>query len=190
VWRADIAKFFDSVDHAVLKRLIRRHVADLNALNLLDLVIDSYQHNNHGGGGKHGIPIGNLTSQIFANLYLNEFDRYIRHNIKPLGYMRYGDDFVLFMPTYKDVISAKVKATQWLSNTLCLRVHAKNNNIQKAWKGLYFLGHKIYPYAPMSIDSDMQAKVYQKVTPSNVGSYSAMRLSAKRAKQLPWLLIS
>ncbi|RTK94678.1 RNA-directed DNA polymerase [Candidatus Saccharibacteria bacterium] len=60
------------------------------------------------------MPIGNLTSQIFANIYLNEFDRYVRHTLKPRGYVRYGDDFVLFVDDETEAQKVQIVASKWL----------------------------------------------------------------------------
>jgi RNA-directed DNA polymerase len=89
VWRADISKFFDNVDHLKLKEALKRLVSDSKAQTLLDSIIDSYYYNEQSvSQSRHGIPIGNLTSQIFANIYLSEFDRFVRHTIQPFGYVR------------------------------------------------------------------------------------------------------
>jgi RNA-directed DNA polymerase len=79
VWRADIIKFFDSVDQEVLMQVIKRRVKCADALWLIESIISSYYKNQPG----LGMPIGNLTSQIFANIYLNEFDRFISYKITP-----------------------------------------------------------------------------------------------------------
>lgn len=79
VWRADIIKFFDSVDQDTLMQIIKRRVKCPDALWLIESIISSYKKNQPG----RGMPIGNLTSQIFANIYLNEFDRYIAHKVTP-----------------------------------------------------------------------------------------------------------
>jgi len=128
-----------------------------------------------------------LTSQIFANIYLNEFDRFVRHHIKPFGYIRYGDDFILFMSSKKEAMEAQNLATSWLSDHLHLTVHKKNNAIIRPSQGLYFLGHQIYP-SGISVDGAMARKIKQKINRRNAGSYQAMHLSPKQAKQLPWLL--
>ena len=193
VWRADISKFFDSVDQNILTECLLRYVDDEKALNLLDKVIKSYQaqldRQTDRQTDRHGIPIGNLTSQIFANLYLNEFDRFVRHNLKPLGYVRYGDDFVLFMSGKDEALAAQQSATTRLLNMLHLTIHPKNNVIIKAHNGLFFLGHKIYPHSPISIDDTMKRKIYLSINAQNASSYRSMHLSAKQARQLPWLLL-
>ncbi|PIR86110.1 hypothetical protein COU14_00770, partial [Candidatus Kaiserbacteria bacterium CG10_big_fil_rev_8_21_14_0_10_44_10] len=120
-------------------------------------------------------------------VYLNEFDRFVRHHIKPLGYLRYGDDFVLFMNSQRDATCAQSLATGWLFNLLKLNVHKKNNIIIRPSQGLYFLGHHIYP-SGISVDRIMAGKISQKIDRQNAGNYQAMHLSSKQAKQLPWLL--
>ncbi len=96
VWRGDIAKFFNSMDHTVLRTCLERRVHDPKAQILLDKVLSSPIHNGQSVSQSRscGLPIGNLTSQILANVYLNEFDRFVQHSLKPLAYIRYGDDFI------------------------------------------------------------------------------------------------
>ena len=102
VWRGDVEKFFDHVNHQVLHDCLDGLIINRQALEILDTVIMSYAtcpFEPLGSSDRFkgvGIPIGNLTSQIFANIYLHEFDRYVRHELRPSGYVRYGDDFVLF----------------------------------------------------------------------------------------------
>jgi RNA-directed DNA polymerase len=185
IWRADVKKFFDHVDHRVLKDCLMRVLSNETALSLLNEVIDSYGSVDIG----QGIPIGNLTSQIFANLYLNEFDRFVRHDIKPLAYVRYGDDFVCFMNNYDQAINAQAVSSAWLFDKMRLEIHQKNNLIFKSKSGIYFLGHKIYPRLPMVVDKTMQAKIRRKVDLHNASSYKAMQLSRKYKKQIPWLML-
>ncbi|MEA1910435.1 MAG: reverse transcriptase/maturase family protein [Spirochaetota bacterium] len=89
--KLDVRKYFDSIDHIVLKSQLSRILKDKKILHQLFLLIDSY----HTLPGK-GVPIGNLTSQYFANLYLSCLDHYILEQLKPTGYVRYMDDFVLW----------------------------------------------------------------------------------------------
>ena len=129
-----------------------------------------------------------MTSQIFANVYLNQFDRYVRHELKPLTYVRYGDDFVLFMASQKETQQAQNLATTWLHGQLHLTVHQKNNVIVRSNQGIYFLGHQIYPLSSISVDGFMSGKIKQRVNRQNAGSYRSMHLPRQQAKQLPWLL--
>lgn len=193
VWRADISKFFDHIDHTVLKEGLLRFTSDKTTQELLDKVLGSYMHNeesvsqsvSHG----RGIPIGNLTSQIFANIYLNEFDRFMRHTLKPLGYVRYGDDFVLFLRNETDAREMQAIATKWLVTILKLQVHRKNNVILPAKAGLHFLGHTIYPDSPLAVDRTMIRKIERDIDYRNFASYRAMALPKRYAKQLPWRII-
>ena len=86
--KGDIHHYFQSIDHGVLKKILRRIFKDKELLWLLDLIIDS-----NGAGA--GIPVGNLTSQLFANLYLNELDRFAKETLHVRHYIRYMDDFII-----------------------------------------------------------------------------------------------
>jgi retron-type reverse transcriptase len=186
VWRADITKSFDNVDQKLLKTHLARFVSDKEALNLLVEVIKSYPTDLITS--EVGIPIGNLTSQIFANVYLNELDRFVRHHINPLGYIRYGDDFVLFVNRKEEAEYAKNAITTWLLDVLHLKVHPNNNLAVKTSSGLLFLGHQIYPTSRVSIDKAMTKKLKQRLDRRNAGSYRAMYLPKKLAKRFPWML--
>jgi retron-type reverse transcriptase len=185
LWRGDVEKFFDHVNHRALKTCLRRLVNDQAALALLDEIIDSYSVTE-----QVGIPIGNLTSQIFANIYLHELDRFVRHTVKPLAYVRYGDDFVLFMPSEEAANIAQRLTTNWLLEELGLRVHARNNWVFRARFGLHFLGHAIYPSSPIAVERAMRTKINQRLTARNAVSYQTLRLPAKDRKQAPWHMLA
>jgi retron-type reverse transcriptase len=91
VLKCDVHKFFQSIDHEVLKALIRRSIRDPRVLNVIDLIIDFH---DSGEAGK-GIPIGALTSQLFANVYLDPLDHYMKESCRVKYYARYMDDFVI-----------------------------------------------------------------------------------------------
>src|SRR5579884_2380712 len=114
VWRSDVTKFFDSVDQAILLRLIAHRTRCSNALWLIDEVLSSYYKSKLG----RGMPIGNLTSQIFANVYQNEFDRFMVHKLKPSAYLRYGDDWLCFTPNRDSLESIRQQAIRFLNNAL------------------------------------------------------------------------
>ncbi len=187
VLRADIFKFFDNVNHQTLRECLTRCISETKALDLLDKVIESYSSQLDR---QTGIPIGNLTSQIFANIYLNEFDRFVRHQIKPLGYVRYGDDFVIFEGTKAQVKAIQELVSVWLSVNLALQLNSKNNLVFPAKRGIKFLGHQIYPFSPLAIDRQMTKKVNKQVNIKNMSSYKALHLTRKQTKRLPWLLLN
>ncbi|HVV26182.1 MAG TPA: reverse transcriptase/maturase family protein [Candidatus Saccharimonadales bacterium] len=183
VWRADITKFFDSVDHGRLMACLARKLEPADpALWLCEEVIKSYHLNGAG------IPIGNLTSQIFANIYLQEFDRFVRHQVKPQAYLRYGDDFLLFVPTRRQAYLAHGAATDFLRNDLKLRINPKNDVVVPARDGLKFLGHVVTDTF-LAVDKHTTRLILERVAPRNVSSYRALPLVAEAKDQLDWLLL-
>ena len=132
--KADISKFFDSVDHDVLKNLLSRKLKDQKLSHLPNAVL-----------GK-GIPIGNLTSQYFANFYLTPMDRFIKEKLGVKAYIRYMDDFLLFS-------SDKEQLHRWYSEIKCflqqnVKLHLKTQAtfIGSVSEGIPFLGFRIFPY--------------------------------------------
>ena len=152
-------------------------------------MLGSYAHNGEPASHGIGIPIGNLTSQIFANVYLNEFDRFVRHTLKPLGYVRYGDDFALLVRDESDARQMQAVAMKWLAAILKLQVHRKNNVILSAKAGLHFLGRIIHSDSPLEVDRTMIRKIERDIDYRNFASYQAMALPKRYAKQLPWRII-
>jgi retron-type reverse transcriptase len=139
VLKCDISKYFDSVDHHILFELIARKIKDKNALCLIKLIIDSL----NGREGK-GIPIGNLTSQFFANIYLNGLDHFIKERLKCGYYIRYVDDFVLLADNKNELHEAKKLISDYLAG-LKLNLHPKKSTVSLVSQGTDFLGYKIYP---------------------------------------------
>jgi retron-type reverse transcriptase len=89
--KMDIRRFFDAMDHRILKQLIRKHISEQKILNLIEFIIDSFQV----GLSSKGLPLGNVTSQLFANIYLHELDHFVKHVLRFHYYLRYCDDFIL-----------------------------------------------------------------------------------------------
>lgn len=139
-WRGDITKFFDNVDHDVLRENLNFRVKEEVARRLLRQVIQSYRC-----GRATGIPIGNLTSQIFANIYLNELDRFVKHTLKPQAYLRYGDDFVIMDQNKTKVEQHRLAAIKFVSENLKMQINPKNDIVILCERGLKFLGVEIYP---------------------------------------------
>ena len=90
VLKCDIRKFFDSVNHEILLSIIKKRIKDVDVAWLLESIVRSYE-----SAPSRGIPIGNLTSQLFANVYMNELDQFVKHRLKVKHYVRYTDDFTL-----------------------------------------------------------------------------------------------
>lgn len=193
VWRADITKFFDSVDHGRLMECLRRKIGqDQTALRLCQEVIASYNVLNkqalRQAQGKQGIPIGNLTSQIFANIYLNEFDRFVRHRLKPQAYVRYGDDFILICPTRRAAFALRGQAEDFLHQHLRLSINPKSNVVVPAASGLKFLGHDI-TRAAVIVDRHTTKRILPKIGWHNVSSYKALALPTEAKNSLDWILL-
>ncbi len=184
VWRADVKKFFDNVDQEVLLKLLKRRVRDPKALELIAEVVQTYSPHKQGVG----MPIGNLTSQIFSNIYLNELDRFVKHTLQPKAYLRYGDDFLLFELNGKDLQRMQKEATAFLSNELKLTMHAKNNLIVKARHGLKFLGVELWS-SVRRLSKRNKVRIGTRLNLRNTPSYHgviAKHGSPKLQKWLDW----
>ncbi|HRY91377.1 MAG TPA: reverse transcriptase/maturase family protein [Candidatus Gracilibacteria bacterium] len=185
VWRADVKKFFDNVDQRVLYDLIGKKVADNTALWLVRQVIESY---NSGVFGK-GIPIGNLTSQIFANIYLSELDRFVMNEIKPLAYLRYGDDFVVFGKSDECVEDLRKKVIVYIEDFLKLKINKSSNLIIKAGWGLKFMGCRVFTYG-RRLNNRNWRRLMDKVNLKNTASYYGLIMKNEmliRKKLWDWL---
>ncbi len=138
--KCDISKYFDSIDQKILFGLLKKRISEVRSLQLIKIIIES---NNKETGT--GIPIGNLTSQLFANIYLNELDQFIKHKLRIKYYIRYMDDFLILNKDKKQLFQIKEKIKQFLENKLKLKLHPKKANIFPLNnKGIDFLGYQIF----------------------------------------------
>lgn len=140
VLKADIKHYFPSVDHAVLRGLMRRKIADARLLRLLDRLIESGDE----GSGK-GMPIGNLTSQLFANLYLDPLDHFVKEQLRQRYYVRYMDDFVILGESKAEMWEVLGVVQNFLAANLKLQLNRKRVAVIPVGKGIDFLGYVIYP---------------------------------------------
>jgi hypothetical protein len=126
----------------VLKAMLRRKLKDPKLLELLDRIID---HPVPGGAVRKGIPIGNLTSQYFANIYLCELDHYIKTQLRIKGYVRYMDDFLL-LANDKPLLHETLAAIRtFLHDVLQLRLKDEVTRIAPVTQGVTFVGFRIFP---------------------------------------------
>ena len=135
--KADIHHYFQSINHDVLKAEIRKVIKDAGALVLIDKIID---HNGQMPDGV-GMPVGNLTSQLFANIYLNKLDQYIKHTLGAKYYMRYMDDFILLSPDKEQLRRWLADIERFLRDELKLELNPKTT-ILAAKNGIDFVGYK------------------------------------------------
>ncbi len=140
--KCDIRKFFESIDHTVLKQLLRRIFKDDKLLTLLDTIID---HKIPGGITGRGLPIGNLTSQHFANFYLGELDHFLKDRQGVKGYVRYMDDFISFSDDKKLLHSLLTDINRFVREELKLELKESVTTIAPVTEGVPFLGFRVFP---------------------------------------------
>lgn len=156
VLKCDIRKFFPSIDHELLKQELRWKIACPDTLWLIDLIIDNSnaqeEHIAYYPGDdlftpyqrRRGLPIGNLTSQWWGNIYLNRFDHFVKEELRVPGYIRYVDDFVLFGQTASQLRMWRSAIEAYLCG-LRLSLHPHKTQIFQVGKGVPFLGFKVFP---------------------------------------------
>lgn len=139
----DVSKYFASVDHRVLQRLLAKKVNDAQMLQLCTVIIESNEGETDTPG--KGIPIGNVTSQLFANVYLNELDQFVKHSLRFRRYVRYMDDFILLSADKAELHEARQKIEAFLSKELLLTLHPKKVQVIPVRSGVEYLGYRIFP---------------------------------------------
>ena len=139
--KLDIKKFFASIDHKILIKLLEKKIIDKDILWLLAQIIFSFNLNE-----EKGIPLGNLTSQIFANIYLNELDQFVKHKLKIKYYLRYADDFLILSETKNYLLQYINELKKYLVNELELELHPKKIISRKLNWGIDFLGYIVLPH--------------------------------------------
>lgn len=140
--KLDVRKFFDSVDHNMLKGLLKKKFKDRALLGLLNTIID---HPVPWPKPGKGLPIGNLTSQHFANFYLNQADHFIKDEMGIKGYLRYMDDMVMFGNNKYYLWQAFGDLESFLDHRLGLRVKKGSVNLSPVTEGMSFLGFRVFP---------------------------------------------
>lgn len=138
VWilKCDIRKFFANIDHSVLKDILAEYIPDKNILWLLGEVIDSFETTPDTG-----LPLGNLTSQLFVNIYMNKFDQFIKHKLKQKFYIRYADDFVFLSENKEDLTNIIKPINDFLKQKLHLQIHPKKISLTTLASGVDYLGY-------------------------------------------------
>jgi retron-type reverse transcriptase len=144
VLKCDIKKFFASIDHATLLGILKSRIPDQNTLWLLKKVIESFSTSSLRETKlsleDKGLPLGNLTSQLLVNIYMNEFDQFVKHKLKVKYYIRYADDFALFSNDKKQLEVTLKNIEAFLGNTLKLQLHPNKVSIATFSSGVDFLG--------------------------------------------------
>lgn len=136
--KADIKHYFDSVDHEILLRIIQKKVDDELTINLIKKILDNFDSSVKG----RGMPLGNLTSQFFANVYLNELDYFVKHQLKAKYYIRYVDDLVLLHKSKAQLEEWEKNIDEFLRKRLRLELHPDKSKIAPLSKGIDFVGFR------------------------------------------------
>ena len=139
---SDVRRYFETLDHQVLKSLCRRKVKDKALLDLLDRIID---HPLPGGCPGKGVPIGTLTSQYFANRYLGELDHFVKERLRLPGYVRYMDDFAVFSEDKPRLHRTLASIRVFLRETLRLELREERTFVAPVSQGAPFLGFRVFP---------------------------------------------
>jgi len=143
--KCDVKKFFDSIDHKILLAILARKIRSADTMWLLQRVIEGYR-SNPGDERARGVPIGNLTSQLFANIYLGELDQFMKHTLKVKKYARYTDDFIVISQDRTYLASLLTPIEDFLRRELKLELHPEKVMIRKVTQGVDFLGYVVFPH--------------------------------------------
>lgn len=141
ILKCDIRKFFASIDHSILMSILEKYISDEDILWLLSNVINSF----HSTAPGKGLPLGNLTSQLLVNIYMNEFDQFVKHKLKIKYYIRYADDFVVFDSHRENLENLIIIFSHFLQEKLKLQLHPHKVFIKTLTSGVDFLGWVHFP---------------------------------------------
>jgi hypothetical protein len=136
ILKGDIKKCFANINHEILIEILKEHIQDKNIIWLLEKIISSFDA---------GMPLGNLTSQLFVNVYLNKFDQFVKHRMKVKYYIRYADDFVVFSEDQDYLWELVPKIADFLKEELNLQLHPNKLFVKTFSSGLDFLGWVHFP---------------------------------------------
>src|SRR3989344_5315223 len=156
--KCDIRRFFDSIDHKLLLTLLGQKINCSETMELVAKIIDSF----HKSPGK-GLPLGNVTSQIFANIYMNSFDWYVKKDLGMKYYIRYCDDLIILSPD-KDMLLDNIRyIVCYLGEKLKLSLHPNKILIRKFHQGIDFLGAVLLPHRVV-IRTNTKKRIIKKST--------------------------
>ena len=141
ILKCDIRRFFASIDHQVLLGILSSYIPDKQIIRLLQEIIESFSTKP-----EVGLPLGNLTSQLFVNIYMNEFDQFVKHKLKAKYYVRYADDSVILSYNKAELENLVLPIGAFLSERLKLHLHPQKVFIKTLASGVDFLGWVYFPH--------------------------------------------
>ncbi len=156
--KCDVSQFFASVDHTILLRILKRKIQDKQTIWLLEDIIRSFNNGQTNLFDRQGLPIGNLTSQLFANIYMNEFDQFMKHKLQVRHYARYTDDFVIISSDRSYLEDLLPLIQEFLKTGLALNLHPSKVSIRLCSQGVDFLGYVQFPHHRL-----LRAKTRQRI---------------------------
>jgi retron-type reverse transcriptase len=138
VWvlKCDVRKFFASIDQRILIRIVDPYIADKRIVRPLETIVRSFSSSTEG----IGLPLGNLTSQLFANVYMNVFDQFMKQHLRVKHYIRYADDFVILSREREYLERLLPILEKFLWQVLHLRLHPEKIELRTVASGVDFLG--------------------------------------------------
>ncbi len=178
--KADIYHYFQEVDLDILLRIIQMKIKDIRVLWIIKQILTNnanFEMKRERELSKKGMPLGNLTSQFFANIYLNELDYFIKHKLKANHYIRYVDDFVLISKSEEQLIKWKEQINEFLEIELKLKLHPQKSKIISLSKGIDFLGFRNFFHFRILRKRSIK-KMHQKIANCENGNISYRELTA------------
>ena len=174
--KMDIRKFYPSLNHDILKAIIRKKVKDKDLLWLLDEIIDSAE----------GVSIGNYLSQFFANLYMAYFDHWVKEELKVKYYYRYADDIVLLSDSKEQLRSWLLAIKLYLTNVLKLKLKDNYQIYPVDSRGIDFVGYKLY-HTHTLLRKSIKYKMFKLVRKYKEGTITLEDLKQRMASYFGWL---
>ena len=162
VLKCDVSKFFSSIDHRILLTILKKRITDKDTMWLLENIIESFSTGYTNLFDRHGLPIGNLTSQLFANIYMNEFDEFVKHKLRISNYARYTDDFIIVSINREYLKEILIPIQKFLNNNLKLSLHPNKISICACHRGVDFLGYTILPHYKL-VRTKTKRRIFRKL---------------------------
>ena len=168
VLKADIRKYFENVNHNILVQILRKKIKDERVIWLIKIILSNFNSNSDGVGdtnrrfadlslySRKGMPLGNLTSQFWANVYLNQLDYFVKHILKAKYYIRYVDDFVILEERKDVLVEYKNAINTFLEKELEIELHKDKTKIIPINRGITFLGFRIFEFHRLLTNKNMR----------------------------------
>lgn len=166
VLKCDIRKYFSNIDQNILLSFITQKITCPKIISIITEIIFSYTFSDH----KKGIPLGNITSQIFANIYLDSLDKYIKNELRCRFYVRYNDDFIIILDSKRKLVKIRYEIMHFIQEKLLLVIPVEKTTVRKINWGVDFLGFTILPDVVLLRDKTKN-KIYTNIKPENLHSY-------------------